>query len=121
MPQPGQAEGFEMAEKQSEWDISVEDLKQLLDDETDFFLLDVREPHEVAAASLGGTNIPLSKVAANLDAIPKDKKVVVHCKSGGRSAKATTALRQLGFDDAWNVQGGTIAWTARIDPSLPTY
>lgn len=110
-----------MADKQSDWDISVEDLKALLDEGADFFLLDVREPHEVAAATLGGTNIPLANVAASLDDIPKGKKVVVHCKSGGRSAKATTALRQLGYDDTWNVQGGTIAWTARIDPSLPTY
>ena len=110
-----------MPDKQSDWDIRVEDLKALLDEGADFFLLDVREAHEVAAATLGGTHIPLAKVAGSLDDIPNDKKVVVHCKSGGRSAKATTALRQLGYDNAWNVQGGTIAWTARIDPSLPTY
>ena len=110
-----------MADHQCDWDISVEDLKALLDEGADFFLLDVREPSEVAAASLGGVNIPLAKVAASLDEIPKGTKVVVHCKSGGRSAKATIALRELGYDDAWNVQGGTIAWTARIDPSLPKY
>ena len=110
-----------MADKQSDWDISVEDLKQMRDTGEEFFLLDVREPHEVERAALGGINIPLATIAASLDQIPKDQKVVVHCKTGGRSAKATTALRQLGYDDAWNVQGGILAWSARIDPDVPTY
>jgi adenylyltransferase/sulfurtransferase len=110
-----------LSEKQSDWDITVEELKQLRDADGDFFLLDVREPHEVERATLGGTNIPLATIAANLADIPRDKKVVVHCKTGGRSAKATTALRQLGYDDAWNVQGGILAWSDRIDPDVPTY
>ncbi|MEE2664701.1 MAG: rhodanese-like domain-containing protein [Myxococcota bacterium] len=110
-----------MADRQSDWDIGVEDLKQLRDAGDDFFLLDVREPHEVERATLGGTNIPLAGVAAALDDIPKDRKIVVHCKLGGRSAKAVTALRQLGYDDVWNVQGGIQAWSERIDSSLPTY
>ena len=42
----------------------------------------------------------------------------MHCKSGGRSGKAVTALRQLGYDDAWNVQGGLLAWAARFDPEM---
>ena len=110
-----------MADEQTNWDVSVEELKQLRDSGEDFFLLDVREPHEVERATLGGINIPLARVAASLAEIPKDQKVLVHCKTGGRSAKAVIALRQLGFDDAWNVNGGTQAWSARIDPDLPTY
>ena len=110
-----------VADKQSDWDISVEELKHLRDAGEEFFLLDVREPHEVERATLGGTNIPLAEVAAALDDIPKDRKIVVHCKLGGRSAKAVTALRQLGYDDVWNVQGGIQAWSERIDSSLPTY
>lgn len=110
-----------MADKQSDWDISVEELKQLQDAEPDFFLLDVREPHEVERATLGGVNIPLAQVASNLDDIPKGRKIVVHCKLGGRSAKAVTALRQLGYDDVWNVQGGIQAWSERIDSNVPTY
>ena len=106
---------------QTEWDITVEELEIALDGEDDFFLLDVREAHEVAAASLGGTHIPLGEVAKRLDEIPKDRRVLVHCKSGGRSGKAVTALRQLGYDDVWNVEGGTLAWTERIDPDFPKY
>ena len=103
-----------MADKQSDWDISVEDLKAMRDGGEDHFLLDVREPHEVEQATLGGGNIPLATVAQRVDEIPKDKKVVVHCALGGRSAKAVSALRQLGYDDVWNVQGGIKAWADRI-------
>ncbi len=110
-----------MERKQSDWDVSVEELEQLRNAGADFFLLDVREPHEVERATLGGTNVPLAQVAASLDQIPKDQKVFVHCKTGGRSAKAVTALRQLGYDDVWNVNGGTQAWSERIDSDLPTY
>ncbi len=110
-----------MADKQTDWDVTVEELKQLRDSGADFFLLDVREPHEVERATLGGNNIPLARVAASLSEIPKDQKLLAYCKTGGRSAKAVTALRQLGYDDAWNVNGGTQAWSARIDPDLPTY
>jgi len=103
-----------VADTQSDWDISVEDLKRLHDTNEDFFLLDVREPNEVAQATLGGTNIPLATVASRLDEIPRDQKVVVHCALGGRSAKAVTALRQLGYENVWNVQGGIKAWAERI-------
>ena len=110
-----------MSEAQCDWDVSVEELDRLRRAEEDFFLLDVRQPHEVEQATLGGVNIPLAEIAQSLDEIPKSKKVLGHCKSGGRRAKAVTALRQLGYDDVWNVQGGTLAWSARIDPALPTY
>jgi len=105
----------------SEWDVTVEELHRLRTEGEDFFLLDVRESHEVAVASLGGTHIPLGEVARRVDEIPKDRKVLVHCRSGGRSGKAVTALRQLGYEDVWNVEGGTLAWTERIDPDFPTY
>ena len=110
-----------MADKQCDWDISVEELNVLIEAEEEIFLLDVREPHEVEAATIGGANIPLGSVATKLDDIPRDKKVVVHCKLGGRSAKAVIALRQLGYEDVWNVHGGIQAWSERIDPDVPTY
>ena len=109
-----------MANAQSDWDITVEDLARLREEGADFFLLDVREPHEVAIATLGGVNIPLARVAQSLADIPRDRKVVVHCKLGGRSAKAVVALRQLGYDDVWNVAGGITAWSERIAPDVPT-
>jgi adenylyltransferase/sulfurtransferase len=108
-------------DRQSDWDIDVEELKRLRDTGEDFFLLDVREPHEVERATLGGSNIPLAQVAGLLDDIPRDRKVVVLCRVGGRSAKAVTALRQLGYDDVWNVNGGILAWSERIDAEVPTY
>jgi len=110
-----------VSDRQSEWDLSVEELQQLQRDGVDLVLLDVREPHEVERATLGGTLIPLAQVGGRLDEIPRDRKVVVHCKLGGRSAKAVTALRQLGYEDVWNLQGGIQAWSERIDPDVPTY
>jgi rhodanese-related sulfurtransferase len=107
--------------KQSDWDISVEDLKAMMDAGEDFFLLDVREDVEIAAANIGGTQIRLAEVAARADEVPRDKKVAVLCKVGLRGAKATTTLRQLGFDNAWNVEGGLQAWSERIDSDVPTY
>ena len=91
MPQPGQAEGFEMAEKQSEWDISVEDLKQLLDDETDFFLLDVREPDEYEQGAIPGSiHIPRGNLEASIENRITDRHqpLVVMCAGGVRSAFA---------------------------------
>lgn len=84
----------------------------------DFFLLDVREPHEVERASIGGVNIPLGQLAAHLDEIPRDRKIVTLCKMGGRSEKAARALHELGYEDVVNVQGGIDAWSQRIDPGL---
>lgn len=105
--------------QQSEWDITVEELKVLRDEEGDFVLVDVRETHEVEAVEIGGKHIPLGELAARLDELDKDAHIVVHCKSGGRSAKAVEILRGQGFGNAWNLQGGLLAWIDRIDPSLP--
>ena len=110
-----------MPDPQSEWDISAEELQQLQRDDAHLVLLDVREAHEVERATLGGTHIPLAQVGSRLEEIPRDRKIVVHCKLGGRSAKAVTALRQLGYEDVWNLQGGIQAWSERIDPNVPTY
>ena len=110
-----------MADKQSDWDIAVEELARMREQGADFFLLDVREVHEVAIATIGGVHIPLGEVAKRIDEIPRDRKVVVHCKMGGRSAKAVAALRQLGYEDVWNVAGGIHAWAERVDPDVPTY
>jgi len=106
---------------QSPWDITVEDLKQLRDDGADFVLVDVREPHEVEICELGGAVIPLGQIATRVDELDKGAHVVVHCRSGGRSAKAVEFLRGNGFDNSWNVNGGILAWIDRIDSSLTPY
>jgi len=85
-------------------------------------VLDVREPDEYATARIeGSTLIPLGEVAARAGELPRDTKIVVHCKLGGRSAKAVAALRELGFQDVWNVAGGITAWSKEIDPQVPVY
>jgi rhodanese-related sulfurtransferase len=103
-------------------EISVGELKHLFDTNADFQLIDVREPHEVAIASLGGTNIPLATVLDNSAAIARDKQVVVHCRSGKRSADAILALqRDFEFTNLYNLAGGILAYADEIDPSLAKY
>jgi len=102
--------------------ITVQELKTMMDNEEDFQLIDIREPFELEIASIGGTSIPLSSIAENLKLISKEKKVVIHCKSGGRSAKAIHMLQELfPFDNLYNLEGGIIEFSKKIDRSLPTY
>jgi adenylyltransferase/sulfurtransferase len=105
--------------QQCDWDISVEDLKQLKDDGAKFQLIDVREPHEFEVGEIGGELLPLGTLPEKIDSLDPDGHIVVHCKSGGRSAHAVKLLRAHGFTNVWNVQGGLIAWIAQIDPELP--
>ena len=102
--------------------LSVQDLRDLRARGEKHFLLDVREPDEYATARIeGSTLIPLGEVGARAGELPRDTKIVVHCKLGGRSAKAVAALRDLGFTDVWNVAGGITAWSKEIDPQVPVY
>ncbi|MDZ4289801.1 MAG: molybdopterin-synthase adenylyltransferase MoeB [Prosthecobacter sp.] len=102
--------------------VTVQDLQKLRESGEDHFLLDVREPDEFAKARISGsTLIPLGEVTQRAAEIPRDRKVVVHCKSGGRSARAVAALQGLGYDKVWNVAGGITAWAEKIDPSTPIY
>jgi adenylyltransferase/sulfurtransferase len=107
--------------QQSEWDITVEELKVLRDESGEMVLVDVRETHEVEAVDIGGKHIPLGELPDRLDELDKDAHIVVHCKLGGRSAKAVEIMRASGFGNAWNLQGGIFAWIDRVDPSLPKY
>jgi len=107
--------------KQTYWDISVEDLKKLRDDAADFELIDVREPDEYETCNLGGELIPLGQIAGKLDELDKEAHFVVHCKAGGRAAKAVESMRAAGFVNVWNVNGGILAWIDRIDSSLTRY
>jgi molybdopterin/thiamine biosynthesis adenylyltransferase/rhodanese-related sulfurtransferase len=102
-------------------EIDVHELKSWMDSGKDFQLIDVREPHEYDIVNLGAELIPLSTVVNHLDKISKDKPVVVHCKMGGRSAKAIEQLKAKGFDNLINLKGGVIAYAKEIDRSLTTY
>ena len=106
---------------QSPWDISVEDLKKLRDEGADFVLVDVREPHEYEICNLDGVLIPLKSLPSRIDELDRNAHVVVHCRTGGRSANAVKLLRGAGFENAWNVNGGILAWIERVDPSLTPY
>lgn len=102
-------------------EISVEDLKARLDAREDILLLDVREPDEHTLARIeGATLIPLSELPGRCAELDKSRKLVVHCKMGGRSARAVEFLLKAGYD-AVNVAGGIHAWSERIDPSVPLY
>ena len=103
--------------------ITVEELKRKLDAKEDVFVLDVREPHEYQIANLGATLIPLGEVERRVGelAAQKDREVVVHCRSGGRSQKASLMLKNAGFTNVSNLAGGIGAWADKIDPSMPKY
>lgn len=100
-------------------EISVTELKKMMDNHEDFQLIDVREEYEAEAANIGGKLIPMGTVMEHLDEIPKDKKVVVHCRSGKRSASVIQALeQQQGYTNLYNLTGGIMAYAQEIDPGL---
>ncbi|MBK8093724.1 MAG: molybdopterin-synthase adenylyltransferase MoeB [Verrucomicrobiaceae bacterium] len=102
--------------------MTVHELKQLRDAGDDHFLLDVREPHEQSICRIeGATLIPLGELDNRTAELPKGKRILVHCKSGGRSARAVSRLRELGFENVWNISGGIIAWAREIDPKMAEY
>jgi sulfur-carrier protein adenylyltransferase/sulfurtransferase len=85
-------------------------------------IIDVREPHEYEIANIGGELIPLATVSANADKIDRNKKVVVHCKMGGRSAKAIRELEEkFGFTNLYNLKGGILGWIDEVQPELTKY
>jgi sulfur-carrier protein adenylyltransferase/sulfurtransferase len=102
-------------------EIQVAELKRRLDAGEDIFVLDVREPHEYQICNLGGYLIPLGDLPKRIHELDSSREIVVHCKSGGRSAKAVDFLHQSGFKRAANLTGGILAWAEKIDPSIPKY
>jgi sulfur-carrier protein adenylyltransferase/sulfurtransferase len=102
-------------------EITVEELKQRLDAKEDIFVLDVREPNEYSLCNIGGHLIPLGQLPARVNELDPDQHIVVHCRSGKRSADATHFLRQQGFEKVQNLAGGILAWADRIDPKMPKY
>ncbi len=104
--------------------ITATELKDMLDRGDNIFLVDVREPNEYEIVSIpGATLIPKDQflTGAALEKLPQDKRIVLHCKSGVRSAECLAVVKSAGFSDAVHVGGGVLAWVNQIDPSLPTY
>ncbi len=102
-------------------EISVQELKDMMDHNTEFQLIDVREPFEYEVSNLNGVNIPLSGVVIESDKISKDLPVVIHCRSGKRSAQAIMLLEQEGYTNLSNLQGGILAWKEAFDPEMDVY
>ena len=114
--------GIGPVEEEAVQEVSVAELKKLIDADADFQLVDVREAYEYDIANLGGELIPLSKVAERAGEIDRSKQVIVHCRSGKRSADAIRELQNLyQFDNLYNLKGGILAWSKEIDSSVPTY
>lgn len=104
-------------------EITATELKQRLDNGDDIQIIDVREANEVAYAKLpNSTHIPLAQVLDRMSEIDPNRDVVVHCKMGGRSARAIDALKRSGFTgNLMNLKGGILAWSSEVDPSVPRY
>jgi molybdopterin/thiamine biosynthesis adenylyltransferase/rhodanese-related sulfurtransferase len=102
-------------------EIQPEELKRRLAAGEDIYILDVREPHEYQICNIGGHLIPLGDLPKRVSELDSSREIVVHCKMGGRSAKAVEFLRQSGFSRASNLAGGILAWSDKVDPSIPKY
>jgi sulfur-carrier protein adenylyltransferase/sulfurtransferase len=103
-------------------EISPEELKQRLDRGDKVFILDVRNPPEYDICRIpGSVLIPLPDLPVRTRELDADQEIVVHCKSGMRSAKAIGFLREQGFHKLRNLTGGILAWAQKVDPTMPTY
>ena len=104
-------------------EITAVELKNKLDNNQDVQIIDVREPNENAVASIPNAKlIPLGEVIKRISEIDSTRETVVHCKGGGRSARAIEELRRAGFQGSLkNLKGGITAWSNDVDPSVPKY
>ena len=102
--------------------ITVQRLHEMRTNDEEHVLLDIREDSELAVASIeGALHVPMSAFLDRLEEVPKDTPLVVMCHIGGRSAQVQNWLAGNGYDKAVNLEGGISAWSAEIDPSVPTY
>ena len=103
-------------------EVTVQQLKQMLDAGEKCQVIDVREEYEVEICSIGAVHIPMGEVLDRLSEIKKDVPVIVHCRSGARSANVINALEmQLGLTNLHNLKGGILGWADEIDNSLEKY
>ena len=103
-------------------EVTVEELKTKLDRGDDVYVLDVREPNEYQICRIAGsTLIPLGELPKRTGELDRDREMIVHCKMGGRSAKAVALLQERGFTRVRNLKGGILAWIDRVDPSQSKY
>ena len=104
------------------FELSPLKVKAAIDSKDLFTLLDVREPFEVNICAIEGSlRIPMQQVPGRVDELDRTKPVVVHCRSGARSAQVANYLRQQGFGSVYNLSGGILAWSRQVDSTLPQY
>jgi adenylyltransferase/sulfurtransferase len=103
-------------------EISVEELRSWRETGKDHQLIDIREAWEIEVAQMGGTHIPMGELMVRMGELRTDVPVVIHCKSGGRSANMVQALEMhKGTANLYNLQGGINAWADRIDRTIEKY
>ena len=102
-------------------EITVQELKEWKDSGKEFQLIDVRDPHEYEFVNLGGELIPLADILGQAEKVNREGDVVVHCRSGARSANAILYLQDMGYTNLLNLKGGILAYAQEIDTSLPQY
>src|ERR1700675_323872 len=102
-------------------EITAKELKARQDRGDDLFILDVREPHEYQICNLHGKLIPLGELPRRVSELDRSREMVVHCRSGKRSADAIQFLQKAGFKQLLNLKGGVLAWADEVDPSMPKY
>jgi sulfur-carrier protein adenylyltransferase/sulfurtransferase len=102
-------------------EISATELKARQDRGDKLFILDVREPHEYQICNLNGKLIPLGELTRRVNELDSSVEMVVHCRSGKRSADAIRFLQTAGFKKLWNLKGGVLAWADEVDPRMPKY
>ncbi len=106
----------------NEWEISPVELKQRMDAGETLQIVDVREPNEYQINRIPGTTlIPLGELPRRYQELDLDREIILHCKMGGRSAKAQDFLRTVGVTNTKNLKGGVLAWIDQVDPSQPKY
>lgn len=102
-------------------EITVQELKKKIDHQEDFQLIDVRESFEYEVSNLNGLHIPLANILIETTKISTEKPVIIHCRSGARSAAAIMQLESQGFKNLFNLKGGILAWAAEVEPGMPVY
>ena len=103
-------------------ELTPQEVKKMMDEKQPFVLIDVREPHEFQICRIpGSTLIPLGEVAKRMHELDSAGEIVVHCRSGQRSARAVEFLMNAGFRKIHNLKGGILAWSDQVDPSVPKY
>jgi adenylyltransferase/sulfurtransferase len=103
-------------------EITPEEVKKMMDERKPFVLIDVREPHEYQICRIPGSKlIPLGEVPKRMSELNSADEIVVHCRSGVRSALAVDLLMKSGFRKISNLKGGILAWSNQVDPSVPKY